>query len=495
MTTLDTANPTTEVVVEGPGWRQVTGPTSRHYEIVGHDGVKFRSMSGLPWCDDFSGAARWMAGSWVAAHMLDLQRTDQADIRATVAHGAEAELDAAARRGTAVHGYMEALDCGAAINWDEIHASGASAWIAAADAYRASRDDVDERWCEVVCFNPDQGVAGTIDYVERRGDRYTIGDYKTRTSRHDRRTKEAAQAGGYADAISAGGFIDSQGRRHVVPLEAVSHVEIVTFCPDGSYAVHRVDTRRAVELHRLRLPLAAVAVANTYDKAAVGDRDINADLQARLDTLAPDTKAHLAELWRQHGMPKIADIGVDEYALAVQLFETVEPFRTPTRTGTPADVAEVAALIVRWRMMPRDIADEVQQLATDAGGGSLSATIVDEAQVAIWNDWIGAGEWRRDTRHDEIATVLDVDKHPQLVETLGPWAEWDEHTLELAYLMVDAADKNGDDLIGRHGGKRNAVTAAKTAAEAWGLPRPTKFSDIADDPRLFAATWATDTDK
>lgn len=485
MTTLDTANPTTEVVVEGPGWRQVTGPTKRYYEITGYEGIKFSSISGLPWCDDFSGASRWMAGSWVQRNLADLATSDLDAVRAMVANGARDELDAAADRGSAVHHYLEALDTDSPIDWEWIERAGAMPWVAAVDAYRAQRQPVDQRCIEAVTFNPEEGTAGRIDLLEWNGDQITIGDAKSRTTKHDRRTKEAAQLGGYISALRTGGYIDGHGRRHVIsPTRAV----IVTFAPDGTYATHDVDVDRAVELHRMRLPLRDVNVANTFAKANHGHVDHNAALQARLDALDPDAKEALRQAWIRHHMPKIAEIDIDTYGTAVRLFETVEPFRTPERTVEYVDLATVKTLIARWRFMPGDLVDVVEREALMAGGGSLMGSGVDSDQADVWDHWIGLGEWARDMRHQLITEVLKLEGH---AEAIGrPWQDWTDRDVDLACAIDECGDVDPERLERAAGGKRNAVTAAKAECSQWGLPAPSKFADVCDDVRVYAVTLA-----
>lgn len=336
MTTIALDAPVDETQIdELPGGHQRITPKSggRTYKRAGED-EPYRSISGLPWPDDFTGATRYMAGKYVARSIADIAATPIDEIPKKVAAGAEHELNNAAARGTAVHRYIECRVLGQTPPWDEIDAAGACDWLPAADAYLKDHPAL-PGLDEIVVFGESCGVkiAGTVDRVDLDGV-VVVRDYKTRTTRHDRRAKEAAQLGAYAHCLLHGVYVDERG--HDRTLERIDHCEVVTFCPDGTYAVHRVELADALRAHEARMPFVSLGVGDLYAKAERGMAPTVAEVfQAELDAMDDECRMALAMLWREHGMPRIAELTEAHYATARRLFMQAGPFEGHEPTVPP----------------------------------------------------------------------------------------------------------------------------------------------------------------
>ena len=490
--------PVTEVVVEIPGGhRQVTPQRGGRYYLRAGSDERYRSISGLPWPADFAGATRYMAGTYVAEHIAELAASPLDEIRAKVAGGAEDELTKAAERGTAVHHYVECMVTGAVADWDYLERCGAGPYLAAVDAYLADHPPA-PGLDEVTVFGESCGhkIAGTVDRVDLEGP-VIVRDYKTRTTRHDRREKEAAQLGAYAWCLTNGCYVDERGRDRT--LERIDWCEVVTFCPDGTYGIHRIETDVAIAAHEARMCFVDLGVGALYGKAVRGSAPSPAEcFQARLDALGDDERMRLAKLWTVHQMPRIAELTEDHYLSAARLFAQVEPWPERAERVAPlATTEQVVDLLDRVRALPTDLATAV----TDAAAGlrSLQSAFVSVDDLEDWERLVTPAEASAQRRRDEILSMLG-EHLVGLPVTLGrAYEQWTELDLERAYVLAEAVEAGVLEVDGdgyrapaapHLGPKREVLAAAKVEAAPLGLPTPKKYDDVLADVVLFAATWA-----
>lgn len=496
MTIALEALPVTEVVVELPGGhRQVTPQRGGRYYLRAGSDERWRSISGLPWPSDFGGATRYMAGTYVAEHIAELAATPIAEIRAKVAAGAEDELTKAADRGTATHHYVECMVRGEVPDWDWLERSGAAPYLAAVDAYLADHPPA-PGLDEVTVFGESCGhkIAGTVDRVDLDGT-VVVRDYKTRTTRHDRREKEAAQLGAYAWCLTNGCYVDERGRDRT--LERVDHCEIVTFCPDGTYGVHRVELDVAIAAHEARMAFVGLGVTALYGKAERGAAPPPAEcFQRRLDALGDEDWMRLAKLWTVHQMPRVAELTDEHYLTAARLFAQVEPWpEVPVRIAPLATTEQVVELLDRLRALPADLAARVVEGAT--GLRSLHSAFVDVDDLEDWERLLVPAEAAAARRTQEILEHLG-EHLLVLPPTIGrPYPEWTEHDLEAAYVLVEVADElaEGDACWAVPESpvvtdKRGFVALAKAEAARLGRPTPKSFADVCHDVVTYAAAHA-----
>jgi hypothetical protein len=476
------------------GHLRVTFPRGdRHYERAGDD-TPWRSISGLPWPDDFTGATRWLCGQWVRDNLGHLAGSDLDDVPAMVAAGGAAKLDEAADRGTALHAYVEAVILGRTPDFDWIERAGAGPWLAAADAWLADHPPADPL-CEIVVFGESCGVkiAGTVDLVTR-GAEVAVLDLKSRSSRHDRRSKEAAQLGAYAWCLTNGCYISDRGtdRR----LERVDRCEVVTFCPDGTYAIHGVETADAVAAHEARMPFVDLGVADLYQPAVKGEGEAISDLFARrLAALTDGERSQLAALWSGHGLPRIAALTEAHRCTAHRLFAQVEPWPSVDRNVPPLATAEQCADVLdRIRSLPSDIRDDV--VARGAALRSLDSGLATVEDLEDWERLAAHGEAVHGQRLASIAALTGVD---MAAATLGlPPHRWTSLDLACAYVLDEALSAHGlavsdegrlGPAVALSGDRRRLLRAARDAAEALGRPRPAAWADVEADVVVWAAVW------
>jgi hypothetical protein len=494
--------PSPQVDVLPGGHLRVTFPRGdRHYERAGDD-TPWRSISGLPWPDDFTGATRWLCGQWVRDNLGHLAGSDLDDVPAMVAAGGAAKLDEAADRGTALHAYVEAVILGRTPDFDWIERAGAGPWLAAADAWLADHPPADPL-CEIVVFGESCGVkiAGTVDLVSRGATTAAI-DLKTRTKRHDRRSKEAAQLGAYAWCLTNGCYISDRGTDR--QLERVDRCEVVTFCPDGTYAIHGVETADAIAAHEARMAFVDLGVSRLYQPAVKGEGEAIGDLFARrLEALTDGERSQLAALWSGHGLPRIAELTEDHRCTAHRLFAQVEPWPSVDRDVPLLATAEQCAEVLdRIRALPSDIRDDVA--ARGAALRSLESGIATVEDLEDWERLAAHGEAAHGERLAAFEVALSPVERSQLAVTLGrPEEQWTSLDCAQAWVLDEAARAEG--LTIRHdeerdegrlvpaatldGDKRTLLRAARDAAEALGRPRPAAWADVEADVVVWAAVW------
>ena len=352
---------------------ELDAPTDTKWTDIGHgilqsstkyrwNGEEWRRISGLPWTDDHTESTRWMAGKFVADNLPTIANTSREDLIDVVKWGAAQVLNGYARRGTAVHKYLECRVLGEVPPWDQIAAAGAGSWIAAVDAYLKDHPPK-EPLTEITVFGKSAGVniGGTVDLIELGGP-VAIFDAKSRTASadHKRKAKEAAQLGAYAHCLLTGCYINDRG--HERTLDHIDYTAVVTFAPDGTYAIHRTELADALRAHEARMQFLSLGVRDLFAKAIKGEAPTPAEVfQAELDAMHDADKMALAALWREHNMPRIADLGPEHYVTARRLFMQAGPwFDGPEPPLAPlATDAQVADLHRRISALPDDIAKQI----------------------------------------------------------------------------------------------------------------------------------------
>lgn len=509
-----------DVVVEGPGWRQTTpvGRGGRYYEDVAPScelevdtNGRFASLTHtLRTCfpTDFTGPAKWnVARAAVDQRDEWITRPDD-DARRWLVDQADVSLHAAGDRGSAVHRAVEALLEGAQVDMDDLVRNGAVDYLAAVEAFLIAAKPR-PTLLETVAFNRWTGTACTLDYFGGLFDLdAVVVDWKTRTKNHDRRPKEAAQLGGIIDMASNGYYMDDRGHR---AQATVDHSAIVTFAPDGTWAYHPVEVDTAVASWRAALAMRPhTLVSNVYGKARKGaPLDVVGIVTERLAAIPADSpeKMALAMAWREHGLPKVADLTLEDWRLADELLTRVEPFRTtPGEVVTYATTAEVTELFERIRALPSDLRAEV-----DRAGGGLGDLGNGLATVEVVEDWerlVTPAESAAAGRLFDVGIILGqlgaaLVPSPYLpaVRTFFPndFNDWTDADVDRCAEVVDAI-LDGD-IISTAAGtlivspkviesspKLETRMKAAEVARTIGRPVPTKFSDVMSDPVLFAAT-------
>lgn len=523
----DVAEPEGPTVVTGPGWEQTTPARGdRTYRDVGpgcdvapatdETFLSVTAMLAKAWPGDFSGPTQaWTVADACSHEFLGLP----AEQRKEWLKGArDRHLDAASGRGSAVHRMCEARQRGAEVDHDDLGRHGASEYAPAVEAFfRDCRPEA--TLIEAVCFDRVNMVAGTVDgYGRLPGvpgleDLHLVWDYKSRTTSHDRRTKEAAQLGGYASMISGrtGYHLDARGRRCTGPVDAVA---VVTFCPDGTYAVHLtldLDTALAAYDEALSM-MRFVSVPKVYTKAHKGaPLDVAAVVAERLGRIERDTPEWmtLTQEWTRHGLPRSASmLTLDDWATADILLTRAEPFRVaeaaPTAYATHEEAGEVEA---RIRALPAELRAEV--LRAGAGIGSLSSGHATVEQVEDWERLVTPAESAADGLAVQLGIVIDQIAGDDAARTavglalpeLGERAAWTDDLVDRCAEVVDA--HLAGDLIVRDGAfivspkviesmtpKTEWTAAAKPVAKALGRTSPRKFADVVNDVALFSALRA-----
>ena len=349
-------------------------------------------------------------------------------------------------------------------------------------------------------------------------------------SGHDRRPKEAAQLGAYHSMLTGrtGYFIDSRGVRRTI-TEAL-RMGIVTFCPDGTWAMHEVDVDEANTAYELALAMRHQSKVSTLyaGKAIKSDTppewqaELNARLMEAITRIPADAPelGQLMQAWKAAGLPKASEGAVppERFGEAMCLIHehgsAWQPFPDAKVEEKTADIHVWAKVAERWRALPVDLRD-----ACSAQGAHLPAitkTLVSEAEAEDWERLVSLAEVEHECRTVEVAALLgfvsDLEypvaslAHELMVREFGPVDGWTKRDLELASAIWDCCtttDLVAEDgrLIVRprsaatyeanFGGKRAVVAAAKQAAQNFGLtPAPKKWDDLIGSPVLYAAVLA-----
>lgn len=143
---------------------------------------------------------------------------------------------------------------------------------------------------EVICWLPEEGLAGTIDWIARLGDRIVIGDWKTRGKRHGAYPEEAAQLGSYSMAKH---LVIGKFPGKLMPMPNIDGLMIVSLHANGTYHAYPLD------LNEARAAANAMIGASyaTEDLAVHGTRAIGDPMRGKAPPLPPDELLLARRLW------------------------------------------------------------------------------------------------------------------------------------------------------------------------------------------------------
>lgn len=340
-------------------------------------------------------------------------------------------------------------------------------------------------------------------------------------SGHDRRPKEAAQLGAYHSMLTGrtGYYMDNRGRRRTIDGEL--RMGIVTFCPDGTWAMHEVDTDQANAAYELALAMREQSKVSTLyaGKAQVSEPfDPNPVLAAALANVPEgcDEWKRLADAWVTAGLgaPSQGQVPPERYGEAMALIHRYaskyQPF--PAVKEEPLCVKQDVqnALLIRLRNLPLDIRQQVLDHGT--GLGSLDGSTLTVADAEDWDRHIKGGEEKASLRRAEATDIVNLiielgpDTVTAVLKPLPNPHNWTERDLTVAAACWKALDENQLSLLGgelcvnlipahqlatdTEGGKRALTTIAKQKAQELGLTKPSKWDDLMADPVLYAAVVA-----
>lgn len=534
----------TETVREGRGWKQTTphGNRGRFYEDTAPSDAtweatdtKFESMTTMlrrAWPTDFTGATKANQAKfvWEWAERLGQVRIQHDNlIKAGMSGEAEelakqtlkviressdVTLNQAADRGTAIHSYIEDRLAGVPVDWDRLADKGALTWVAAVERFLADIDP-EPIMLETVAFNRDHVVAGQVDGLLRmrlrdQPEARWVVDWKSRTSKHDKRTKEPVQLGGYDIAMSEGYFFDDRGVRRQLDDEPTGLV-VISFCPDGTWAPQPIDREAARTAYHAAVALSKVS-ATSYLFTERGAKasapfDANKGVAEAIDRIPDDApeKMALSVAWKQAGLPKPSqgELGADRYGEAMHLIHVHAakflpwPEHKPDLESATCPIERHAHLTTRLSNLPADLRTQVIGYAGPLR--PLSSPLIDVRDADDWERLIVGAEDSYLCRMTEAHGLFDLirdlpTEHREAVMELLPadmerWTADDVEVAAALWSLYVGGDIDADPEA--LGGKREAVAKAKVAAEKFGMTKPTKWDDIASNQILYAVTLAT----
>lgn len=333
---------------------------------------------------------------------------------------AKADLDEAAKRGTAVHAALDLL-----LGGDEKGA----AEVCHPDYWSTVRRMVtdlglDLVHAERVAICRTHGWGGTFDGIATIDDKAYLIDWKTRgaDSKHGAYEAEAAQLGGYslADYMVVEG---DNGEAQRVKLPALAGGLVISIKPD-SWEAYPVDLTAGAEACReLKSAWATIANGKSYGRKAIGKgwtiappadgviepppQPVPADrsewITQRIETLVMSSaaKAMLAESWPA-GLAKRGPWDDDQIATIVAVLEPIEtaveapfPHRDPAEREAEAqrhaeEAAQAAASAPRAFERPTpDDGDIVD--AGDVAALKVKATTLDGPRAEACHAWRAQG--------------------------------------------------------------------------------------------------------
>lgn len=352
-------------------------------------------------------------------------------------------------------------------------------------------------------------------------------------SGHDRRPKEAAQLGAYHVMLTGSNgnsyFIDHRGHRRTIT--ETLRMGIVTFCPDGTWAMHEVDVDEANTAYELALAMRHQSKVSTLyaGKAIKSDTTVEwqAVLNARLMEAITNIPADAPELgvlmreWKQRGLPKASEAQVtpDRFGEAMALIHRHgsrwQPFPEAPEEEATADLDEWGQIGDRFRRLPADLRAQVESWGAHLP--SIAKTLVSESEAEDWNLLVKRAETEHECRLVEAEALfkfiseldypIAATVRSLVAAMFGNISQWTKRDLELVAAIWDACttahlklDMNNrlvvdahqaDNFAGETGGKRAAVAIAKQMAKQYGLtPSPSKWDDLIGSPVLYAAVLA-----
>jgi hypothetical protein len=334
-------------------------------------------------------------------------------------------------------------------------------------------------------------------------------------SGHDRRTKEAAQLGAYHVMLtgSNGGsyYMNHRGRRQTIDCEL--RMGIVTFCPDGTWAMHEVHIDEATAAYELALSMRHQSKVSTLYKgrAVVSEPfDPNPRLARAIDAVPNDApeKMALAKAWQDAGLgkPSKGEVEPGRFGEAMHLIYThtrrFQPFAASAEPEPIVSAHVVGELAERMAALPSDLAEEARRNA--AGLPPLSSLRITEADVEDWDRVLQIAETAQKQRQQEAIGVFNMARQVDgclalLPEDIGSWTDRD---LTLATAIVSAMQTEEITPTGAtessikveldlNGSKAGVKKTLKEKASNYGLDCPSKWDDLVSDPVLWAVLVAT----
>lgn len=519
-------------IFERPGYRQVTPRWADRYyeETVGRseiDGEWFdpttqhftsvTSVLGKGVVTDWTGPTKanqakwtWEHRAWLAS--LDEEWRDEALKRLRESSGES--LDLAAERGSAVHRALEAIMQGHPVDRDDLVRNGAIEYLLAIENF-VRCEQPRPLLIEVACFDREANVAGTCDFVGyiKSLDGILVLDWKSRTGGHDRRTKEAVQVAAYARMLEHRYYLNHRGQRCRQPIDGCG---VVTFAPDGTYAVHPVDRAAADDLYDVALAMAGGnKVSNLYGKARkAGAPDVNALAMERLAVIPDGTpeRMMLASRWAELGLgkPSAGGLTVEDWPVADACLAEAEgrfkAFEQPlTADPVYAGMDEIAVVHRRYLALPADLRELADLRAT--GLPKITISIMTTDEVEDWHRVLAVVEEDHVARQqeclalfNEVRELLDPARTAMLAQCPEGVQNWTRLDLERIWALLAAfhaghlTPTEDFDLVPCANqiktlaapGKRTVVTACAERAVTLGLEPPRKWADLVADPVLFA---------
>jgi len=343
-------------------------------------------------------------------------------------------------------------------------------------------------------------------------------------SGHDRRPKEAAQLGAYHSMLTGRtGFLLHPETGDPQTITDELRIGIVTFCPDGTWAIHEVKPDEATTAYELALQMRHQSKVSTLYAGRAVQPDGVDELQARLngelmDAIlripadAPELRPLMKE-WEARSLPRASEGKVpparfgEAMALIFRHAGGYQPFPEPKPAEPVCNKDRWARIASRFMALPADLRDEAAVLGAHLPRPARPVVTVTQAQA--WDRIVAGLEEQADRRRKEACeafrrlSALDVAQVWQyLPDDLTTWtatqlrlvwAMWS--CLDCGFLVPDgdvlAVDGSAAAELAETEGKREVVALAKQRAEVFGLtPRPSKWADVISSPVLYAVTVA-----
>lgn len=345
-------------------------------------------------------------------------------------------------------------------------------------------------------------------------------------SGHDRRPKEAAQLGAYHSMLTGrtGYYLNSRGQRRTIEDEDEDELRmgIVTFCPDGTWAMHEVEVTEAEKAYELALQMRHQSKVSTLYKGKATHSTDDGAFQARLNGELMDAilriPADAPELgvlmraWKEAGLPKASEGAVppERYGEAMALiFKHGSPWQPfPDRPDAdptcPADRWERIA--ARFTALPVDLREDCLRRGAHLPNPS-SRPLVSVTEAQDWDALIALAEEQADRRRKEACQLfrdLSALQCPALwqylTDDVTTWTAKQVHLYRALWSCIDcgyfeaqdgALVVTGTDGLMETEGKRQMVAQAKRHAKYFGItPVPSKWGDLLGSPLLYAAVVA-----
>lgn len=344
-------------------------------------------------------------------------------------------------------------------------------------------------------------------------------------SGHDRRPKEAAQLGAYHSMLTGRtGFLLHPETGDPQTITDELRIGIVTFAPDGTWAMHEVKPDEATTAYELALQMRHQSKVSTLYAGRAVQPDGVDELQARLNgelmdaiLRIPADAPELAPLmreWQARDLPRASEGKVpparfgEAMALIHRHAGRYQPFPEPKPAEPVCEADRWGRIAQRYFALPADLAEQVATQGAHLPSPSTPVVTVAEAQG--WDRLIALAEEQADRRRREACELfrqLSALECPPvwqyLADDLTTWTESQVRLYRALWSCVDCGflvpdvdvlvpdSKSCNELIEDEGGKRALVAKAKAKAKEYGItPVPSKWDDLIGSPLLYAAVIA-----